>query len=231
MRPLDLIRTSANRRQITRLCHFTPSRNLAHILSGRQGILASRHLRDDEAAIYNPTDRSRWDGYPNHVCCSIQYPNAWYFRKARLNDELFKDWVVLLICAEYLWQPGTKFSPRNAAANTGSIAEGFKAFEKLFDVEGTYRFRRGPAHPAFLPTDEQAEVLIPDRISIQDVISVVVKDRDQAAREVASLSLQSLKISRLLIVPEFYDPRALSDILRSGKTPEEHEYHPGGPGG
>ena len=110
------IRERARRRGITRLCHFTPSRNLAHIASDSNGLLASRHLQDDEAAIFNPTDKVRLDGYPGHVCCSIQYPNAWYFRKARDNERLFPDWVVLLIDVRYLWQAGTKFCPRNAAA-------------------------------------------------------------------------------------------------------------------
>ena len=155
------IRERANRRGITRLCHFTPSRNLAHIASDSSGLLASRHLQDDEAAIFNPTDRLRLDGYPGHVCCSIQYPNAWYFRKARENERLFPDWVVLLIDVRYLWQAGTKFCPRNAAAEHGRLVqEGVKAFDALFAdvVEGVDVYRRGPRHPDFLPTDEQAEV-------------------------------------------------------------------------
>ena len=115
------IRERANRRGVTRLCHFTPSRNLAHIASDTRGILASRHLKGDEAAIFNPTDKARLDGHTGHVCCSIQYPNAWYFRRARENERLFPDWVVLLIDARYLWQAGTKFCPRNAAAGHGRV--------------------------------------------------------------------------------------------------------------
>ena len=127
------IRGSAARRGITRLCHFTPSRNLGHIAAGLQGILASRHLGDDEKATFNPTDLERLDGYPDHVCCSIQYPNAWYFRTARGQEPLFQEWVVLLIDPFYLWRTGTKFSPRNAAAMHGRlVGEGVHAFEALF---------------------------------------------------------------------------------------------------
>ena len=86
------IKTEAERRGITRLCHFTPSRNLAHIASDPKGILASRHLLDDEKIVFNPTDRERLDGHKGHVCCSIQYPNAWYFRTARGKEVLFRDW-------------------------------------------------------------------------------------------------------------------------------------------
>lgn len=230
MTDLDSIRTNAKKRGITRLCHFTPSRNLVHIASGRQGILASRHLSEDRAEIFNPTDIERWDGFPDHVCCSIQYPNAWYFSKARLNETLFRDWVVLLIDAKYLWRPGTKFSPINAASREASIAAGAEGFEALFEesVEGVRRFRRRPKHPAFLPTDQQAEVLVPDSISMQDISGVALVDAEQAAREVTRLTLLSLEIPRLLLAREFYNPQALSEMLIAGKIPAEIEYDPGG---
>ena len=63
-----------------------------------------------------------------------------------------------------------------------SWQEGVTAFDSLFAdvVEGDRVYRRGPRHPDFLPTDEQAEVLIPDRISRPDVQGVVVRDDDQA---------------------------------------------------
>ena len=225
------IRDRANRRGITRLCHFTPSRNLAHIASDPRGILASRHLRDDESAILNPTDRERLDGYPGHVCCSIQYPNAWYFRKARENERLFRDWVVLLIEPHYLWQSGTLFCPRNAAADRGRLVRpGGAAFDALFAdvVEGFRTYRREPTHPDFLPTDEQAEVLIPDQIDHGDVMGVAVWDDGQAAREASRLELQGLRIPRIVIAPSFFAPRALSQELRSGKMPSERGYDGGG---
>lgn len=228
---MNSIRERANRRGITRLCHFTPSRNLAHIASDTRGILASRHLKVDEAAIFNPTDKARLDGYTGHVCCSIQYPNAWYFRRARENERLFPDWVVLLIDAQYLWQAGTKFCPRNAAAGHGRLVqEGITAFESLFAeaVEGFDVYRRGPQHPDFLPTDEQAEVLIPDQISRRDVKGVVVRDDEQAAREASRLRLQGLPVPRTVIVPEFFEPYTLSRELRSGRTPSEREHNEGG---
>lgn len=228
MRDLELIRDSVTRRGITRLCHFSPSRNLGHILSGRDGIISARSLRDDDLAVYNPTDTDRWDGRPDHVCCSIQYPNAWYFSKARLKEMLFNDWVVILIDAKYLWQHGTKFSPGNAAARGGAlIAEGVEGFARLF-AENVDRFYRGPRHPPFLQTDEQAEVLIPGHVAIRDIIGVGVMDRDQVEREVTRLRLQGLEIPRLRIVSEFFNASVLSGMLRSGRIPEEHEYDPGG---
>ena len=227
----DWIRAKAARRGITRMCHFTPSRNLAHVVSGSRGLLASRYLSDDEAAVFNPTDKRRLDGYPYHVCCSIQYPNAWYFSKARLDERLFRDWVVILIDARYLWESGTKFCPTNAATGRGRfVGEGVGAFDALFAevVEGVRTYRRGPSHPEYLPTDEQAEVLIPDRIETRDVIGVVLRDGEQAAREISRVRLQRLDIPRLFVVPEFFDPRRLSGMLRSGRIPVEREYPRGG---
>ena len=225
------IREPANRRGITRLCHFTPSRNLAHIASDPRGILASRHLQGDEATVFNPTDKERWDGYRGHVCCSIQYPNAWYFRRARENERLFPDWVVLLIDACYLWQAGTLFCPRNAAAEQGRLVRGgVAAFDELFAdvVEGIRTYRRGAMHPDFLPTDEQAEVLIPDQIGHGDVQGIAVRDDEQAAREASRLVLQGLRVPRIVVAPNFFSPHALSQELRSGRMPSEREYDGGG---
>ena len=226
------IRASAVRRGITRLCHFTPSHNVAHIAEDRTGILASKHLGEDEKAVFNPTDSERLDGYPDHVCCSVQYPNAWYFRKARGRELLFRDWVIPLIKPHYLWYAGAKFCPRNAAAEHGRLVnEGAEAFEALFadTVEGTHTYRRDHRHPTFLPTDEQAEVLIPDHIRRGDVIGIAVYDDAQAQREVARLKLLGRSLSPIVIVPEFFYPNKLSQLLRAGRVPVEREHQQGGP--
>ena len=227
---MEAIRTEAARRVITRLCHFTPSRNLGHIAQDPRGILASRHLAESEKAVFNPTDSARLDGFPGHVCCSIQYPNAWYFRKARDQERLFEDWVVLLIDPHYLWHTGTKFCPRNAAAGHGRlVGDGVDAFEGLFaeTVEGRWTFRRGPRHPSFLPTDEQAEVLIPDCVERRDVIGIAVRDEAQAKRELARLELLGRRSPSLAMAPDFFEPHRLSELLRAGRIPVEREYPPG----
>ena len=226
-RMIELIRTESMRRRITRLCHFTPSRNLGHIVEDPRGILSSRYLAEDEKTVFNPTDLARLDGFPDHVCCSIQYPNAWYFRKARSQERLFEDWVVLLIDPHYLWHADTKFCPRNAAVGYGRlVGAGVDAFEGLFaeTVEGRWTFRRGPQHPTFLPTDEQAEVLIPDRVELQDVIGIVVRDEAQAKREVARLELLGRRSPLIAIASDFFEPNRLSGLLRTGRIPVEHEH-------
>ena len=221
-----LIQAEVEKRRITRLCHFTPSRNLAHIAADKEGILASRHLQESEKASFNPTDIKRLDGYTDHVCCSIQYPNARYFKVARKREQLFLDWVVLFIRTDYLWRAGTKFCPRNAAAKSGRLVrEGSAAFKALF-AEHVGEYSRDPLHPDFLPTDEQAEVLIPDRIRYQDILAVAVCDEAQARQENSRLRLLERSFSTFIIAEEFYYPYKLSGLLRSGEIPRERIYKP-----
>jgi hypothetical protein len=223
---------SCKRKGITRLCHFTPSRNLVHIATDPRGLLSSRHLGVDERAVFNPTDIERLDGYTDHICCSIQYPNAWYFKKAREKDRIFSDWVVLLIKPYHLWMHGTKFCPRNAAAcYGGQVGVGAEAFEAIFAprVSGAYdkTFTRSSTHPTWLPTDDQAEVLIPDQVAREDVIGIAVMDESQAKREIARLEQLKERVPRVVIASDFFNPRWLSSQLRRGVVPSEREYHPG----
>ena len=228
-----VIRAKVATRGISRLCHFTPSRNLMHIATDPNGLLSSARLRDDEKAVLNATDLQRLDGFPDHVCCSIQYPNAWYFRKARQNENLFADWVVLILKPDHLWAAGTKFSARNAAASYGrGVAEGEDAFDSMFasSVVGAYSrtFSRSTTHPLWLPTDEQAEVLIPDRVAREDILGVAVADESQAKREHARLAQLQVDAPQIVIAPDFFQPNRLSSQLRSGRKPTETVFRPGG---
>jgi hypothetical protein len=226
------IRREAKQRGITRLCHFTPSRNLIHIASGEKGILATKKLNGTEGSVFTPTDLQRLDGHEGYISCSIEYPNVWYFDKARAKDVLFKDWVVLLINPKYLWLPGTHFCPRNAASNYGSsVSEGESAFLALFAVSvvGAYgkSFTRTPNHLPCCPTDEQAEVLIPDQIVMADILAIAVATETQAKDEVARLRLVNVPDERFkfVVAPGLFEKDTLSKLIRSGKRPIETPWH------
>jgi len=215
------------RRGIRRVCHFTPSRNLGHILCGGRGILATKHLSASERDVFNPTDLERLDRHTGHVCCSVEYPNAWYFRKVRANERIFLDWVVLLIEADVLLEPSVKFCPRNAAAAYGRLAdEGLEAFDAMYAprVNGQRTYFRTKEQSDAVPTDQQAEVLIPDAIPVAKLTGVAVRDRDQAATEVARLRQLQVEIPPFVIAPLFFNAYALSSALRSGEVPEEIPY-------
>jgi hypothetical protein len=93
MTDADHIKREAQRRGITRLCHFTQSRKLAHILTELDGIWSTARLVEIAPDLLDRMDQSRFDGHTNHICCSIEYPNTWYLNKIRDSDPLFKEWV------------------------------------------------------------------------------------------------------------------------------------------
>jgi hypothetical protein len=225
---IEMIKQEVERRRITRLCHFTPSRNLVHILTGTTGILATKNLQKDERSVFTSTDLDRFDRHEAYICCSIEYPNAWYFDKAKSKDELFKDWVILFINPKYLWLPGTRFCPRNAASGYGrSVAEGKEAFLSMFaqSVPGAYNrtFTRSDTHLACCPTDNQAEVLIPDQIGTADILAIAVQNETQAKNEAVRLSLLDVPRDKFnfVIAPNLFDKNSLSNSIRSGKRPIE----------
>lgn len=214
-------------RGVTRLCHFTPSRNLAHILHSGE-LIPTSELEAEERQLYNPTDLERLDGFKSHVCCSIEYPNPWYFEKARAKERLFQDWVVILIEAKYLADDATLFCVRNAAAGRGALVRGgADAFDAMFAqrVVGANErvYSRSATRPSACPTDDQAEVLIARHISVKDFLGVAVFSVEQAKLEVVRLQMTGYQeeLPPVLIAPAFWDKFALSAAMRSGSVPAE----------
>lgn len=232
------VQEQVERLGITRICHFTPSQNLVHIATG-EGVFSTRHLSEQARRSFNQQDLARLDGHPDHISCSIQFPNAWYFRQrilsARGAAKLFTDWVVLGIDPHHLWRDGTRFCPRNAAAQGGRlIADGPAAFEALYadsvqGAGGTYV--RGADRQPAVPTDDQAEVLIHRQVPLADVQAVFVKDEAQAKREYARLQQIGADPDQLnlTIAPDFFNANRLSQLLRNGRRPEERPWQPARP--
>ena len=220
------IEESSKRRRITRLCHVTPSRNLAHILHAGS-VLSTDALAGIPNAILNRNDVLRLDGYTDHVCCSIQYPNVWYMDRVRDDNALFCDWVVLLIRPDYLWHEGTKFCPRNAAAGHGSyVGAEYPDFERMFasSVVGARRLVRTRTRPDSVPTDDQAEVLVSVPIAAQDIVGVAVRSNAQARNERARLVQLQLETPPLFVAPLLFEAQELSRALRDGDLPLETRY-------
>jgi hypothetical protein len=223
---MNPIQQECIRRGISRLCHFTQSRNLAHIFGDCHGLLATQTLRANDMP-HNPTDQSRYDGRDDLICCSIEYPNTYYFANVRNNDHLFKDWVVLTIKADYLWHPDTCFCPCNAARNCGChIQHGINGFNSLFAQSSPgIPFNRPDAHLPPAPTDIQAEVLVRDPVPLEDMVSIVVKSEEQASRELCRLRLQGIEIDiPIYVARDFYQRRQLSSLIQSGNRATETLY-------
>jgi hypothetical protein len=108
------------------------------------------------------------------------------------------------------------------------VQGGSDAFEALFgpSVEGAYgrTFHRSASHPPWLPTDDQAEVLVLDRIQREDILGAVVRDESQARREVARLEQLDASVPPIFVAPLFFSAGQMSRSLRDGHLPAEREY-------
>ena len=161
---LEAIQTDVRQRGITRLCHFTRSEKLAHMLAQTQAILPTQELRERYPDLLDVTDTQRLDGRLEYICCSIEYPNTWYLSKIKAYSTPFHDWIILCLDPCLLWERDALFSPRNAAAQRGALlTPGWQGWRALFhpEVQGAYGIVRGrtPHHLQCCPTDDQAEVL------------------------------------------------------------------------
>jgi ssDNA thymidine ADP-ribosyltransferase, DarT len=217
-------------RGITRLCHFTQSRNMAHIFDEPYGLYSTQTLRANDMP-HNPTDPNRFDGRDDLVCCSIECPNTYYFFNVREHDRLFRDWVVLYIEPDFLWHPQTEFCPCNSARECGLYIEpGLKGFQSLFaQTSPGINFSRGARHLPAAPTDIQAEVLVADPIPLESIIGVVVQNDAQAQREIYRLRLQGISLDKpIYVVSEYFDRRTVSRSIQNGIRITETLYNDGG---
>ena len=184
---------------------------------------------------YNPTDPDRYDGRDDLICCSIEYPNTYYFAKVREQDHLFRDWVVLLIEPSYLWHPETCFCPCNAARSCGAyIHTGIQGFRSLYAPisPGFSSYTRLEKHLPAAPTDIQAEVLLKDPILLDSIIGIVVHTKEQAQRELCRFDLQRIMIDKpIYIASDFFNKRSLSRLIQSGVRATETLYEDGDPRG
>lgn len=224
---MNLIQQECVKRGITRICHFTQSRNLAHIFDDPVGLCSTRTLQQHDMP-HNPTDPGRYDGRNDLICCSIEYPNTYYFAKVREQDRLFKDWVVLMIEPSYLWHPDTCFCPCNAARSSGRyIQSGIEGFRSLYvDTSPGIKFSRPAEHLPAAPTDIQAEVLLKDPIPVDSIICIAVGSEEQARREIFRLKLQGIELDKpICIAPDFFnEASSLSKLIQNGVRAKEAIY-------
>jgi ssDNA thymidine ADP-ribosyltransferase, DarT len=229
----ELIEAEARRLEISRLCHLTPLRNLLHVASG-EGLKSVAELNECRDP-FDQQDLDRLDKRPDHISCSIEYPNVWYLRRRRQGatplQHLFPEWVCLLVNPRYLWRQGTEFAPRNASAAGGRLLRpGFDAFRDLYaaQVAGARGVTYGrSAKPPPCPTDDQAEVMVPKRIPLADANTVVLGSETQAANAAAALRWSGVSSDafRFRICPEFFEV-GLSAMLRRGRRPVETAWAP-----
>ncbi|MDQ0488806.1 DUF4433 domain-containing protein [Streptomyces sp. NPDC088106] len=213
----------------TRLAHFTPARNLFHILQDG-AIRSSADLAEAAPDHYDPTDRHRFDRNPDKVCCTFQYPNGYYLDKARNKSDFqnYPDWVCIFLDVELALRPGALFAPCNAAKQSGAYLQpGASALAACFAAVSD-GYRRGPRHATGAATNLQAEVLVPGPIDISHVKTIVVPSADAAANEWERLKLLNLDPNRFqwTVASVLFDRNSLSTSVRYGHPIHETPWTP-----
>ena len=195
----EQLQAMVQKRGIRRLCHFSPADSLPSIITDRR-ILSRRRLLS-----YNPksliNDQQRLDGHVNHVCASIEYPNLYVLNEFRQRySSRTPYWLVFLIEPPVLYNEGVLFAPQNAARALGSEARsGCRAFEALFR-------REMPVDERFddrVTTDIQAEVLVPESISLDHVYEIVVETPRGKQQVEAALSNGEVRLP-VIVEPKFF---------------------------
>ncbi len=191
-------------RGIEHLIHFTPTINLLSIYE--QGKLLSRALLEkfdiDQTDIFDYiefTDDIRFDD-KNYINLSVQHPNSFLFNRFRekTKNDVHINWCVLKIDKKYIYQTDTLFSVTNAANShnkrnvrvTGDIGKFQMMFANSLQIVTSYNTRtisRNGLKTKY-PTDEQAEVLVKNEISISDILQVCFKDEKDLAAGKAALN-------------------------------------------
>ncbi len=211
---------------VTRLCHFTKLKNLIHILTENDGILATDRIEFDIKSI---NDMARYDGQMESVCCSVEYPNSWYMNKTEescaISDPLFNEWAVIFIDIEILSVRNFKFCPCNASKKHGSyINSDMNALENIFDEEVLGGYARRPA--AMLqccPTDGQAEILIDGNVPKSYISGVAVCDDHVAKRLYAILKMYNMTNLKVFVAPALFTAE-WSNLARIGQRADERLY-------
>lgn len=167
------IKEIISRQNISRLIHFTHVENLKCIL--KWGILSRTEVEEKaKQEKMKINDEQRFDKHPEAICLSISFPNYkmfYTFHKGNCDE-----WVVISIKPEVLWKYECAFCHTNAASNECrhiNIGERKKveALNRLF--EDFENIKRGNlAIPDHYPTDPQAEVLVFNKIPIEDFLKV-----------------------------------------------------------
>lgn len=206
-------------RGVTRLCHFTKLQSLAQIVSTDSGILPSSSIRSDTK---NVTDKARYDGELECVCCSVEYPNSWFLQRAMTNntDKVFRDWLTIYINLDILNLNDAKFCPCNASTDWGRYITNDISTLYANPVHCKRIYYRDSPMLHCCPTDGQAEILIKSGIPRDYITGFAVGDENMAGRVYAMLKTCNVKQVPIYIAPTILTP-TWSTMIKRGQRPSE----------
>ena len=225
LKECEQIKNFCMQREIKRLCHITPISNLKLIGETVEGLCSTQQLIDS-GREFNRTDFERRDGQLNSICCTIEFPNAYYM----FNVIRFKgiNCIVLHIEPNFIWDSETLFCPLNAAKAQGEyICQGLDCFKSLYteyvDVLGTLKPCRSFNQFKSVPTDLQSEVLVRGPIPHNSITEIVVNFEHHAEKVYEILQCQN-NLSRnipIKIIPDYFRKIELKTKLHGGIKPDE----------
>lgn len=197
-------------RQIEYLVHFTLTKHLAGIVE--QGCIYPRSIvKTLELDFIQFPDDLRLDYKEDYINLSIGRPNRFLFRKfqERLKECPDVSWCILKIIPDYIYAKDTLFSVSNAASsfskNVYGISGDFEKLQMLYketltigNMFNSWKINRHGLHSSF-PTDNQAEVLVKDKIAYEDVLNVCFQNEEELKNTISAFKILKLDTSKFIV--------------------------------
>jgi len=212
-------------RGISRLVHFTASRNLPRLIVDAH-LRSAKDLATENVVLHAETDPWRSDGHPDKISCSIEYPNVHYLRQVKARNANFPDWVYLMLKPRVAAIAGALFAPANAARNDVTLLPGQSGFFKCYSgsvATGARTIPRAPSHNFASPTDMQSEVLVPAPVPLSAVLSIVVPSSSAGTHERDRLKFlhHDPDIFNWIVAPGLFDIDSVRAAVRNGRRISE----------
>lgn len=187
-------------REIKEILHFTTNKGITGILS-LQSVLSCKLLPEEKYLEHilkiNCPDRSRDIDWLDYVNLSISSINKRLFdiSKDKWHSHMDGWWCVLSLSPEILTHSGVVFCTTNNAYNSvvkrGEGVAGLKELfaDKVIEYESRTLATRRISTPSNQPTSSQAEVLYPQKLSLEYLQCIYVKESDDASAIESQFSL------------------------------------------
>jgi hypothetical protein len=207
-------------REINNLYHFTTMENLFSIMEREfiysRSLIDKLKLENDgyfTGDYVDHMDAERLDGLRDFINLSLSRPHWYLLKKYSQRPQLRHfDWCILKLNSEPLLRPNTLFSVCNAASNAAKnygVNVGLIAFENMFRerVEAATNVYTRQHLPLHFTTDIQAEVLVKDKISIQNITGVFLPSDKKLKQYQSAFKMLNLNADLLMMNESlFTDP-------------------------
>lgn len=205
-------------RNIKSLYHFTTIENYISILERRY--IYSRNIME-KLAIQQDTfftgdyteniDKYRFDGLTEYINLSLSRPNWYLLEQYKKRADLHSyEWCILEITLRPMEIDSTSFAVCNAASRSAGnygIKAGVEGLKSLFQDEVTSGSRKFSRYglPEHFTTDIQAEVLVKDSISIQEIKNCFLPNESALSRHSSAFRLLRLPDPKFKVCAELFE--------------------------